>query len=439
MTQKAGKIQISSEFQQMVPNRIGMLQYFLFPLLVGAESGFRPWMSGNVETSKMRLVEQAQGRLQSDESSFRFKFTKSSDEDTNVMGSTGIESSKELEVKLHTEEKLIRELTCMSANQQHSKVVEKASQAIIISQQESEKRRKLDSNLLTLHFLRGQSLHYLGQHQQAIDDVTAALDLMELTLSFKPDVKGTEGEKQLLRTLHEIQYKLFGIRGMAAESLGDVSGAIIDLRASLAIHRSLGIESDSGPILERLTILMALSKLNHPRSHYTDEERHAWNRELQLDVYAADKQRCLHCGAPPAAPAGLKLCDGCSRAWFCGRECQRAAWSSHQDACRTPRFKLTVLPQWEEASVRADIAATGYSLSTSPANGKQAVFVRDPATGLIFESLSDQDVLFVADVTNKAAIAEACAALQVARGRPHLLQFTLAMPAPASSPPTAHP
>ncbi|CAK0837355.1 unnamed protein product [Prorocentrum cordatum] len=41
-------------------------------------------------------------------------------------------------------------------------------------------------------------------------------------------------------------------------------------------------------------------------------------------------QRCLACGRerPPAR------CARCLRAWFCGPECQRAAWRAHKADCR---------------------------------------------------------------------------------------------------------
>ena len=38
---------------------------------------------------------------------------------------------------------------------------------------------------------------------------------------------------------------------------------------------------------------------------------------------------CGHCGQPAA-----KRCGQCQKAWYCGRDCQVAAWKRHRRACR---------------------------------------------------------------------------------------------------------
>jgi TPR repeat protein len=43
---------------------------------------------------------------------------------------------------------------------------------------------------------------------------------------------------------------------------------------------------------------------------------------------------CLHCGQP----AQVK-CGQCKQAWFCGAECQRAAWKGHKPSCHPPGKK----------------------------------------------------------------------------------------------------
>ena len=52
---------------------------------------------------------------------------------------------------------------------------------------------------------------------------------------------------------------------------------------------------------------------------------------------------CAHCGG-----AGAKCCKGCRLAYFCSRDCQRAAWPQHSAWCtskkgRTPGPKLELV------------------------------------------------------------------------------------------------
>ncbi|KAI9056919.1 hypothetical protein FKP32DRAFT_1598798 [Trametes sanguinea] len=46
--------------------------------------------------------------------------------------------------------------------------------------------------------------------------------------------------------------------------------------------------------------------------------------------------QCGHCSRNHAASSKLKLkrCNGCHATMYCDRECQKAAWPSHKDACR---------------------------------------------------------------------------------------------------------
>ena len=45
------------------------------------------------------------------------------------------------------------------------------------------------------------------------------------------------------------------------------------------------------------------------------------------------KSSCNHCGKPGKA---LKRCSICKNVWYCGAECQNAAWKRHKKACAPP-------------------------------------------------------------------------------------------------------
>ena len=42
---------------------------------------------------------------------------------------------------------------------------------------------------------------------------------------------------------------------------------------------------------------------------------------------------CAHCGKQPSE---LKRCPVCKQAWYCGAECQKAAWKKHKKTCAPP-------------------------------------------------------------------------------------------------------
>ena len=50
---------------------------------------------------------------------------------------------------------------------------------------------------------------------------------------------------------------------------------------------------------------------------------------------------CGHCGVAPAAGERFKKCARCEAVFYCGPECQKAAWKLHKRACK-PRVAAPV-------------------------------------------------------------------------------------------------
>ena len=63
---------------------------------------------------------------------------------------------------------------------------------------------------------------------------------------------------------------------------------------------------------------------------------------------------CTSCGAAESATLKLKKCTGCRSVQYCGRDCQRQAWSAHKGTCRCLQ---------EEASTRLDEAVQGNDVA----------------------------------------------------------------------------
>ena len=62
-------------------------------------------------------------------------------------------------------------------------------------------------------------------------------------------------------------------------------------------------------------------------------EEDAALRQSLAEALAAG-QECANPRCPNVRVSRLKLCTGCGRARFCGRDCQRAAWALHRVVCQ---------------------------------------------------------------------------------------------------------
>ena len=78
-----------------------------------------------------------------------------------------------------------------------------------------------------------------------------------------------------------------------------------------------GFESDA-------EIDAALSRLEAEGTVASDE-----------DLPELDVLKLSTCGGPCVKPAGL-VCSRCRAAYYCSKECQRAAWKKHSGTCRPP-------------------------------------------------------------------------------------------------------
>ncbi|KAJ1483782.1 hypothetical protein T484DRAFT_1949274 [Baffinella frigidus] len=66
---------------------------------------------------------------------------------------------------------------------------------------------------------------------------------------------------------------------------------------------------------------------------------------------AASAARCAHCGVQGVT---LKHCTRCMHTWYCGAECQKAAWKGHKETCAPPLPLKDVLEKVEAATATGD-------------------------------------------------------------------------------------
>ena len=66
---------------------------------------------------------------------------------------------------------------------------------------------------------------------------------------------------------------------------------------------------------------------------------------------------CAHCGVQGVeASVPLKLCTRCKQAWYCGVECQKAAWKGHKTTCAPPPLPDVIWRRVNAAHLASDSA-----------------------------------------------------------------------------------
>ena len=56
-------------------------------------------------------------------------------------------------------------------------------------------------------------------------------------------------------------------------------------------------------------------------------------KEKEKEKGGGGLRRCSVCDKT----SGTMQCSGCFSVWYCGRDCQRSAWSSHKEECKVIR------------------------------------------------------------------------------------------------------
>ena len=259
-----------------------------------------------------------------------------------------------------------------------------------------------NSHDVAILYLRALAYFELEQYGPVVQDTTAGLNYVSGLLKVQPSDK--EPNFKDWTTMKSTQRELLVLRASSTDIIGKLEGALTDMRAAIALEVELGRNLAQSNLQVKAMVLLARIKAESPRPHFTAEEIRCWNRELQIKEYAPRNRACSNCALPPAPDRKLLLCGQCKVAWFCGAECQRISWPNHKMDCRNSMMrKIKMISIKDEAAIRADIADRGYSIVLDKKNGP-AVIVCDGSTERIYESLSDQDVIFVDNVNDRTAV-----------------------------------
>ena len=251
-------------------------------------------------------------------------------------------------------------------------------------------------------YMRALAYFDRKQYKFVVQDTTAGLNYASGLLK----LKSSDEQKNFKNAtaMKSMQRDLLVLRASSTEIIGEFEDALTDLRAAIALEVELGRNLAQSNIQVKAMILLARIKAESPRPHFTAEEIRCWNKELQIKEYAPENRACSNCALPPAPDRKLLLCGQCKVAWFCGIECQRISWPKHKIDCRnTATKKIKMISIKDEATIRADIADRGYSIILDTKNGP-AVLVCDSSTKQVYESLSDQDVMFLENINDRTAV-----------------------------------
>ena len=240
------------------------------------------------------------------------------------------------------------------------------------------------------------------EYESVVQDTTAGLNYVSGLLKIQSsDEQQNFNNATMMKSM---QRDLLVLRASSTEIIGEFEDALTDLRAAIALEVELGRNLAQSNIQVKAMILLARIKAESPRPHFTAEEIRCWNKELQIKEYAPENRACFNCALPPAPYRKLLLCGQCKVAWFCGTECQRISWPKHKIDCRNTATKMIKkISIKDEATIRADIADRGYSIILDTKHGP-AVIVFDSSTEQIYESLSDQDVIFLENINDRTAV-----------------------------------
>lgn len=233
---------------------------------------------------------------------------------------------------------------------------------------------------------RGWARTQLGKYEEAIVDLTEAVNYGELWKVQRPDFI----RKRVI---------ILSARAKCYEATGEPEKTIVDLEACCAVIRSDDWVDDPKELLvsqDQLLRVMARRKVGSPRPHYNKEERKSLERKFAVGRCADAIFSCHACGKDQTLDNDIKLrlCGRCEQVWYCSKECQTSSWLQHREECSTESKIPIVIADKYKTAIMASFDSMGVG-SIQSGKGVPDAIVRDSTTGRMFGSLSDNDVYFV--------------------------------------------
>ena len=205
----------------------------------------------------------------------------------------------------------------------------------------------------------------------------------------------------------EVMARIF--RAKALKFMGDIPGAVAEYRICLAAirlldhHGKVDMNDTQHLLIKKTTnftaVLLGLTVEQKilegaSRPYFSHDERLDLMKELGFGMYSNNGLKCSCCGKTDLELAKLKkkleLCSSCKGVWYCGRECQKAAWKNgHSKSCG----KTTGLQQTMQVSRLTDsqLNLGHVCLLRKTHDSSILILMKDKSTDQIFDALTDQD------------------------------------------------
>ncbi len=232
-----------------------------------------------------------------------------------------------------------------------------------------------------------------GTYASCIDDATTTIHHVRL---FK---NNPDHYANFIDVEHDALYS----RAQAYLKTGKFDKASKDFRAVCSMKRLHGeniSERTKEYTMEKAVtdalMCMAMQKVqdNVARPHFTSDERVKIQRELGIGPFSVDKYNCLSCHKRPSSAVKLSLCSGCRTVQYCSMECAKLGWKEHKKECKK-MMTVSGIPESHRSNLEGQLASQGYAVlfhHTGP-----SILLKDPRTGELFESLTDQVSGFIPD------------------------------------------
>jgi hypothetical protein len=265
-------------------------------------------------------------------------------------------------------------------------------------------------NVLELRAI-GHSAH--GNHDKAVIDISLSISLhcvMRAQYAFLGKVP--LGDLPIAASSQDdfsaAMANLLVQRSSYARDAKDINGMFCDLRAACVHEHGLHIPHEEMRVLPMYIDALAATRIAAQRPVFDKRERDQLFLECRVAEFSDARYMCHACTAIASSTVTLTRCAGCRMVWFCSDNCQATSWSkSHKAECsslwtllaRTSRSFLASFKGYVEDTIERQ----GFIMLPPSSMGILVAF-KDMDTGVIFDGISNEDIIFVEDDAMSSAI-----------------------------------
>lgn len=240
----------------------------------------------------------------------------------------------------------------------------------------------------------------LEEYDDARRDATETLRLLKMNAKCANNDGLFNSVYPNMLQAHDIRSVSYAFTGKLKEAYGDAWVACVLER------EYLGGEIEDLAGLPVLLLCMAKTKVKESRPHYSKEETNDFKKMLLIKEYSKPENKCWHCRKRFST---LIRCETCNARQYCSKTCQEdnRRLTHNESKCKEMAMERRIrlrgagrneiwFAESRKTLIHEDIVEMGYHLL--PDNVSPEVIMFDETTGGFFGSISNMDVVFVADL-----------------------------------------